>query len=285
MKCISEPNSNDLISNRALFDAFVYTPLEQAAEELEKRKNNQNLAQYISYSLPAGFLQNFKGHKNALLARQIATPNFELQQFSRLVDALPGFKKTIMTLHKDKFTPCNASKYHLGKIVCHDGNLPNGKKTSVQAVDFIKYNGKKLSDVETIWGQPLADFHNELLQMGISGNVTNTIAQLECSNWVSKMGKTAKEYYSKFLLLFLQNGILFENFLLKEKGETAFTQEVFLPAFMNVMKETGMKPLIVPFLPAESEGNNFWNCYPESLYQFVKNKVEAASVHLHKIAA
>lgn len=284
MKTTLLPNIDELIADRQYFDAFVYTPMDQALKALELRKENSNITQYINQILPSGIPGFFKGYKNAILGRQIATPNFELNEFCSVANKLPGFKKKLLVMHQDKFTPCNESKYHLGKIVCSSGNVLGGRTKSVMAVDFNKFSGKKISEVQTLWGQGLVDFHNELLQRSLPKELTSEISQFEGSDWIARLGKTAKEFYSKILLLFLQNGILFENFLLKEKGETRFTKEVFLPAFIKIMTETGHKPLIVPFLPTESEESNFWNHYPYEYYEFVRSK-RALTENILDIAA
>jgi hypothetical protein len=279
MKTIFNPGIDKLLSDRQCFNSFVYTPVEQAVKELEYRKgNNQNL--------PFGFPQHFEGEKNAVLGRQIASPNFELMKFSSVADSLPGFKKIVLEMHIDKFTPnVNATKYHLGKIVFNDENDQNGKTKSIMAVDFNENSGKKLSEVKTIWGQRFVDFHSEFLEYCLSKESSRKINQLEASQWVFQAGKSAKEYYPKYLSLFLQNGILFENFLMKEKNESTFTKEVFLPAFIKIMQETGVKPLIVSFLPIESEGSNYWNHYSADYFEFIRKKMEVSEIIRSKVAA
>ena len=286
MKTIFTPCIDELISDRHYFNSFVYTPIEMAVKELELRKGNTNILQYTNKNLPVGIPQNLKGEKNAIFGRQIASPNFELMKFLNVADTLHGFKKTTIVMHQDKFTPGNnETKYHLGKIVFNNGNIQNGTRKSIMAVDFNENAGKKISEVKTIWGQGLVDFHNELLEYGLKKESKTGINQFEGSDWLFQLGKTAREYYPKLLLLFLQNGILFENFLMKEKGESTFTKEVFLPAFIKIMQETGLKPLIVSFLPIESEGSSFWNYYSEEYFEFVRTKIELSEILQRKVAA
>ena len=286
MKTFFTPYIDALIADRDYFNSFVYTPIEEAVKELERRKGDNSLKEYITTNLPAGIPQNFEGEKNAILGRQLATPNFELKEFYKMADKLTGFKKTAIVMHRDKFTPGNnETKYHLGKIVFNNGCIQRGAAKSVMAVNFNEWAGKKISEVKTIWGQSLVDFHDELLQYSLMKEPSGGINQFEGSEWLSQLGKNAKEYYSRLLLLFMQNGILFENFLMKEKGESTFTKEVFLPAFIKIMTETGRKPLIVSFLPMESEGNNFWNYYPEEYFEFVNNKIEESEILQNKVAA
>ena len=286
MKTVFTPSIDDLMSDRQYFNAFVYTHIEQAVKELEFRKGDQRIAQFVNSNLPMGAPAAFKNERNAVLARQLASPNFEFMKFSNVASKLNGFNKIVLEMHKDKFTPSdNLTKYHLGKIVFNNSRMHHGGNTSIMTVDFNKYGGKKLSEVKTVWGQDFVDFHNELLQYSVDNNFNSDTTLFEASEWVSTLGKSASEYYSKFLSLFLQNGILFENFLLKEKAETSFTREVFLPAFIKIIQETGVKPLIVSYLPIETEGNNFWNYYPDEYFEFVNNKLEMAKMEEPNVAA
>ena len=284
MKTYVSPCIDELIEDRDYFNSFVYTPIDQAIKELETRKDNVSLSDHINKCMPNGIPSIFNGWRNAILGRQLATPNFELKKFDSVVNQLPGFKKTTIVMHKDKFTPGNnVTKYHLGKIVFSNGSIQSGTK-SIMAVDFNENAGKKISEVKTIWGQSLIDFHNELMDYSLL-NTSSPIQQFEGSEWLSQLGKSAKEYYPKLLLLFLQNGLLFENFLLKEKFESTFTRDIFLPAFLKIIEETGKKPLIVSFLPMETEVDNFWNFYSEQYYQFVHNKIEMSEILRNKAAA
>ena len=47
--------------------------------------------------------------------------------------------------------------------------------------------------------------------------------------------------------------------------EFEFTKNVFLPAFIQVWKSTGKKPLIVPLVPTNEEGNLQLFYYPPDL--------------------
>ena len=274
MKILYIPNIDELMANRHLFNSFVYTTPGQAVAELECRKENQKLRQYINGLLPSAIPNNFLGEKNAVLGRQLATPNFEMREFYRVADTLPGFKKTIITMYSDKFTPGNNEiKYHLAKLVFNRAVIQENKGRSIMTVDFNKNSGKKFSEVKTEWGQSLVELHEQLLEYSSMTGPDRGIHQFEGSEWLSRLGKNAREYYTKLLLIFLQNGILFENFLLEGESESRFTKEVFLPAFINIIKETGLKPLIAPFLPIETEGNRFWNFYPEKYFEFVRNKM------------
>jgi len=282
MKTCTIPDIQSLMDDQAYFNSFVYTPADEAVKQLELRQGNQAIQEYIHHNLPEGFPAAFAGNKNAIIGRQLATPNFEMMKFFEEAEKLNGFKKTVIVMHQDKFTPGNnQTKYHLGKLVFsneHNWQHCNNTK-SIMSVDFNTNAGKKFSEVSTVWGQGLVEFHKELLEISPLGQEgSNKLHQFEGSDWLKTLGNNAKEYYPKLLALFLQNGILFENFLLKEKGESAFTKEVFLTAFIHIIKETGFKPLIVSFLPLETEGSNFWNYYPGEYFGYTSNKMKMAEM-------
>jgi hypothetical protein len=285
MKTIIIPDIDVLMNDRQCFNDFVYTDIAQAEHELHSRQGNGAIAHFIEANLPSGIPSAFKHEKNAVLARQLATPNFEFMQFSAIADGLSGFNKLVMEMHKDKFTPAdNLTKYHLARLIFREAG-PGRANRSLTTVDFNEHAGKPISEVKTRWGQNLVEFHADLMQQAIGKKLITPTASFEASAWVSTLGRSADVFYSKFLCLFLQHGILFENFLLKEKAERRFTKEVFLPAFIKITRETGIKPLIVSYLPFETEGNDVWNHYPAGYFNFVNNNLEKAGMMQCYIAA
>ncbi|HEU0080456.1 MAG TPA: hypothetical protein VFQ72_00310 [Candidatus Paceibacterota bacterium] len=261
-----------LISDREAFSEFVYTPLLEAVNELEKRKRNRGLLSYIERSLVAGVPDAFEDKSCAVMFRQIATPNYEVRRFISVADVLSdAFKPLFFEYLEDKFTDNNEWKYNLCKMSFYAGTGKKGgqKIDRVNIVDFNRFKGKRLSEITTVWGQKLGDFHREFLTQTYS-HIDNT-SFYDASGWFSKCGGNAKDYYVHFLRLFLQHGILFENFMLDVK-EKEFTRDVFLPAFIKVMKESGYRPLIVALEPTEIEGDSFWMCHPHNTIGFVKNK-------------
>jgi hypothetical protein len=263
-----------LVSDRNAFNDFVYTSLESAQEQLDIRKNDLKLKEYINSNLTSGVPEIFASGKLAVLFRQIATPNYEVRRFVSIVDALgKEYKPLFFEYTEDKFTDNNEWKYNLCKMSFFAGKGKKGgsKIERLNIIDFNSCRGKKLSEIVTIWGQKLTDFHREL--------VVNTYSHLDknvfydASGWFVKSGGNAKEYYAHFLRLFLQNGILFENFMLNDM-EISFTKEVFLPALIRIRNESGKKPLIVALEPTDIEGDNFWMCHPHESIGHIKDKLK-----------
>ena len=100
-----------------------------------------------------------------------------------------------------------------------------------------------------------------------------TVAFWDSSKWCEENGKSPKEYYKIFFLLFVTHGVLFENFLLNEE-ESEFSKNVILPSLEWVMNETGLKPLIVPIDPIDTENDNYWYYYSSSAKLFIKDKLK-----------
>lgn len=265
-------NIDSLVADREAFNAFVYTPLEQAIDSLKEREANEELREKVKSILPNGIPEILEGKKSAILFRHLATPNYEIRRFVSIIDVIDHLDPVFWEYHSDKFTSNNECKHALGKMSFHFGRGKKGGQiiNRVNVIDFNTYNGKKISDVKTVWGESLIDFHHNLF--------TNTYPKIDhsaffdASEWFSKSGGNAKEYYKYFLTLFLQNGILFENFMLDEK-EMSFTKEVFLTAFIEVYKQTGFKPLIVALSPTDIEGDHFWMCHPGESEEHIKNKI------------
>lgn len=260
-----------LVTHRESFNDFVYTPLKEAIEQLKERQNNEDLKAVIKEILPQGIPPIFDGKKSAVLFRHIATPNYEIRRFVSIIDALDDLEPVFWEYHTDKFTSNNECKHALGKLSFHFGKGKKGGQiiNRLNVIDFNSYNGKKICEVKTTWGESLVDFHHDLF--------TKTYPKIDLSrifdgsDWFLKSGGNAKEYYRHFLTLFLQNGILFENFMLDEK-EMTFTKEVFLTAFIAVYEQTGYKPLIVALAPTDIEGDHFWMCHPGESEDHIKNK-------------
>lgn len=264
-----------LIGSRAAFNEFVYTPLDQALLELEKRSKDVVLENTVQEILPAGLPEPLKTGHGAIIFRQLATPNYEIKRFINIIDVISGIHPIIWEYHSDKFTSNNECKHALGKMHFYGGKgkLGGAKIETLNIIDFNTYNGKKINEVKTLWGQSLVDHHHELLDLEYVNHEIKPYHLFDSSDWFSKSGGSAKEYYKNFLTLFVQNGILFENFMLDQK-EMAFTRDVFLPAFIEVIRQTGHKPLIVALEPTDIEGDKFWLCYPPNSLGPIKGKIE-----------
>ena len=94
----------------------------------------------------------------------------------------------------------------------------------------------------------------------------------DASKWFKNNGKKAEDYYVNFFLLFVSHGILFENFLMKGT-EGDFSKKIVLPALEEVERLTGLKPLIVPIPPMDTEEEEHWISYHPKIKKHIKNNL------------
>jgi hypothetical protein len=257
--------------DREAFNSFVYCPLDKAVQELKKRQSNKRLEEYVERILPAGIPEIMRGKQNIALFRHIATSNYEISRFVMVADSFPEFQPLILEYTSDKFNDRNECKYYLGKLRFHKGINKKGE-TMFERVNIIKFNesnNKPISSLFTHWGERLVDFHHRLFNASfpqLKGGV------YDLSDWLHKVGPSAKQYYKSFFTLFIKDAILFENFLLDGK-EDSFTKEIILPALEDIQKECNVKPLIVALEPTDIEGDQFWLSHPYKVKQLLDEKM------------
>lgn len=242
------------------FEKLVYTQLDTAVEELRARQSDPKLKAYVDALLTHGLPEPIKDRLAIVLFRHIATPNYEVMRFLNAADSLTDYKPLVLEYTKDKFNNRNEWKFSLAKLRFHKGMNKAGEPIIEykNIIDINDANNKPLREVTTVFGTSLVDFHHGLLQKHFPHF---TDAAYDLSEWLHAYGHTAREYYKYFLAIFLQNGILFENFLVDGK-EAGFTEEIILPALAELRAESGYKPLIVPLEPTTIEGDAFWLSHP-----------------------
>ncbi len=247
--------------NRRYFDQEVYVSFDYAIKEIERRRKDPELKEKIEKYL-GEIPKPFEMGINAVLFRFIATPQFETKRFYDIVTGF-GIRPLFWEYYNDKFHSGNHCKYTLGKLFIYKGmgktNKSIIKKETI--LDFNTSNGKQMKELFTIKGEKFIDFHHKLLERIIPDSREYLF---DASDWLKSQGGKSDKYYEKFLVLFLCHGVLFENFLL-DKTEFDFNQNIFLPAFLKIEKEFGIKPLIVAIAPTEIEGSEFWNSYPHQI--------------------
>jgi hypothetical protein len=275
MESLIPPEQIDLdhtLSNRAVFNGLLYTPWREALEELERRRTDAKLDEYLKELLPRGIPECMRGKKSMALFRHIATSNYEIHRFLITADALTDLFPLVLEYTDDKFNDRNVGKYFLGKLCFHKGMNKNGQSMweAIRIIDFNGSNNKPISSIKTLWDEPLVKFHHQLFAAAFpqfAGSAS------DISAWLHGFGPSAKDYYKPFLSLFLRDAILFENFNAEEK-EVPFTKEVILPAFLDIMKDTGKKPLIVTLAPTDIEGDQFWHSHPYKEKELITENME-----------
>ena len=259
-----------LCSNHEEFNKFVYTPIEEAIKELERRRKDKKLEKKVSEFLNGNIPEPFLKKEKFVLARHLITPNHEVSRFLFIADAMeldPLFFEYL----DDKLIFKNPWKYSLGKIPFYGGRAKNEsmKIKNVGIIDFDSSHGKKISSINTKWGQSLVDFHHEFFDNRFP-KFKDSI--FNASDWYSSNGGSPADYYEKFLALFIRHGVLFENFLL-DQTELEFTKKIILSSIINVSNKFGLKPLIVALEPTDVENDDFWYCHPDCTSEFVNKKL------------
>jgi hypothetical protein len=225
--------------------------------ELDKRQSDKNLIkkieEYLGTTLPEPFDNENKNF--AVLFRHIFTPDYEIEKFLEKAHNL-NLEPVLIEYLDDKFVPENDDKRALAKLLFFRGIFKDGeiKFDVFKIVDFDFYKGKKISDIKTFWSESLSDFHHRILSYYHPDIIKNIF---DYSNWFHENGGLAQKYYYNFLVLFLRNAVLFDNFRYEGK-EGEFCKNVFEPALKYVKEKFNLSPLITPIQSVEDENNPKW---------------------------
>ena len=251
----------------------MYTPLDEAKEEVWKRWNDADLRRRVQEYVKE-VPQILSMRPKAVMWRQVASPNFESYAIVEASKKI-GLKPLCLEYNTDKFCTRNSDKVLLGKMVFYNGTGKNGGQkpvTTAFSINFEECEMKRFDEIQTIWGKSFIDFHHCLMERHLSD-----VEFIDHAQWVAKIGRDPMKYYDRFLALFICHGILFENFLL-EGSEGQFTRDIAWPAIRKVTDHFGLKPLIVRLLPEESEADPYWCWYPGHLEEEVRRLMAGGAV-------
>ena len=259
---------NKIMSDKKIFCEVVYTSLSDAIIILENRQKDKELVAKIEELLKGNIPEPLKKlDKYGVQSRQLATPNHDTHWFLELTKDR-GLRPVFLEYYEDKLTSNNSAKYSLGVLPLHKkiNKLGDFIEEKFSIVNFSKDDGKKIKDILTFSGKPLIDFHHNLFEF--FGSKEDSYHFYDNSKWFKENGGNATDYYTNFLLLFVCNGIFFENYLLSEE-EGEFTKNVFLPAFEKVINLTGVKPIIVPIPPMDNQNDSHWFAYDYKIKPYI----------------
>ena len=137
-----------LVADRKAFNAFVYTPLDEAILELKQRRADTALTEKVHGLLGGDIPEPFQIGPRAVLFRQLATPNYETRHFMDVLGSFPTSPKPLFwEYYEDKFTPNNYLKLSLGKLKFL---LGIGKKQGRNATAILSTNVGILAGKEAI---------------------------------------------------------------------------------------------------------------------------------------
>jgi hypothetical protein len=245
-----------------------------ALAELERRRENPEVKRRVEEFFGGDIPDYVKGDPILYLARHIVTPNFETIRFINLMGEL-GHQVVVSQDTKGLFVSQNLIKRALCKLpVCTRVTQKNGKLNehyqNISIVDFNTADGKTFSELKTLWGEGLIDFHARLFtELGL-----RTAETPDDAEWIDRHGRgDLLEHYKQLLMLFVVHGVFFENYNLDDDHEIDFIKEVLWPACDFVEARTGYRPLIVPIFPAAPESYNFWISYPREVLDIVRKSM------------
>jgi hypothetical protein len=240
----------------------VYVDIDEARAEIRRRWANVGLRRALTPHVEQIEGQRF-GSPVAWKGTHVATPDHSFFAFVTHANSI-GLPFVVGEYLDDKFYPQNRDKYHLARLFFHHGT---GRKGGVRLVprtivEMTQSQGRQLRAITTLWGESLPSAHHRMLRAAHERQT----ALVDLSGYFSANGGDPREYYVRYLSIFVCHAVLFENFLPSE----AFTQDVFLPAFREVVARYGVRPLIVPLAPRDWEDDIYWWCHPGYLSAFLE---------------
>ncbi len=248
----------------------LLTTPEAAVEEIQRRRENPKLMQQVADFLHGDIPPHFIGAQPiAYLARHVATPSFETLHFIEIGKQL-GLPIVIGEDIKDKFVSNNCLKYALGKLSVVKGMTRNSDEIIERftIVNFDEAQGKPLSEVKTIFGEPLISIHANLLKEIYPEGVHI----VDESTWIDRHHRgDLFEHYKRVLALTLVHSIMFETYVAEDYE---FVETVLKPAFAHIESTFGYKPLISELIPPEIQRQRNWDAYPSVVYPFLKKRFD-----------
>jgi hypothetical protein len=250
--------------------SHLFTPLDTAVEEINSRRSDKVLVdrviEYLQGDIPEHFLSK---EPIFYLSRFIATPNFETLH---VLELAKGYPYQVVLGHdcKGAFDARNEIKWALGKLPVVKGISKNGDEIIeyFTLIDFSSSYGHPLCDIETKLGVSMAQFHESLF----THVHADKIVIRDESDWVDRNFRDdIFQQYKRMLALLCVHGIMFESYI---PAEYEFMREVVYPAFREVERDLGVKPLIVEHITADEETLRNWNSYPQELYPHIKKQFE-----------
>jgi len=236
----------------AVDGAEIYTPVEQALDELRRRRQDHALVARVTAFLDGDIPEYLKEHDCFVLPRHIATPNNEalyvLGQARRF-----GVRAVFSQDPKDRFTSVNNLKRRLARPhVCEE--TPNGRRYGkLDIVDVPQAEGLPIDEVRCRDGKRLLDFHN-----GLFDKIAGTdFLVADDSDWIDRNHRGDRtSHYQKFLALFVTHGVVFEDF--ETGNDPQFLQQFVRPALADMRRTLGVLPIIVrPYPEGSSPDERF----------------------------
>lgn len=195
----------------------------------------------------------------AVLARHLATPNYEMLWFLRLARR-HGFRALIVEHSSDKFTAQNPTKRALATVPIVTGRTEKGQPIvrRQRVVDLASAEGLRLDEIVTRSGERLLQYHHRKLSEVMGREAP---ACIDLRELLPRGEMSPAKYYREFFGMLSGHLTLFEDFVADEQT-AAFFQKTVLPAWRDVVILTGRRPQIVRLSPGRRATAQLWSAYP-----------------------
>lgn len=234
----------------------IYSTWAHARSELARRRETglaEEVQKYWGHLGPP-FLPRLQ-NPAAILSRPVATPNYETIKFHSDVMGLQ-MHPFILEL-PGKFVSINAEKRHLWRME-FSTEVFGPVQTRLKLFDRQSAEGRIFGAIILESGGSPLDLHRKLLMASIPQHM----CVIDMTVWFQQLKSTFSDYYMRFMMLFLCHAVWFENFFLSDHRERQLIELVIFPAYKSVVRTFGCRPLIVRFLPEETESSVDWHKYP-----------------------
>lgn len=195
----------------------------------------------------------------AVLARQVATPNYEMLRFVRLARR-NGFQPLVIEHRTDRFTVHNPTKRALATLPILLGRGRDGQTIlrRQKILDPSQAEGRRLEEIATRSGEGLIAYHHRKLLQIMGSEAPRVIDMTEI---VSACGAGASAYYLEFFKMLTGGLVLLEDFVADDQT-AAFFERTVRPAYQQAMADTGHRPQIARLVPGRRTSSPFWIAYP-----------------------
>lgn len=198
----------------------------------------------------------------AILARHVATPNYETLWFARLARR-HGFQAIVIEHRSDRFTAHNPAKNTLARLPIVTGRSRNGRPIIRRHVlfDVREHEGRPFDEIVTDSGEPLVAYHHRKLAevMGADAPGIMDLRQI-----LPRPMSDPFLYYREFFKMLYGHLVLLEDFVADEQT-AAFFQKTVLPAWREAVADTGQRPQIARIVPGRRTSSPMLLAYPAAM--------------------
>jgi hypothetical protein len=233
-------------------DKDIYVDVEEARQRFEARPYPEE-GRLPSLFGPVG------SRPTAVLARQVASPCYEVLWFAR-VARRHGYRPVVIEHRSDRFTVHNPYKRSLATLPIVVGRSRNGRSIlrRQKVVDLVAAEGRGLQEVVTTSGEGLLDYHHRKLDLVMGAEAPQVIDLLDI---LPGCATDPNLYYLEFFKMLSRRLVLFEDFVADDQT-AAFFQRTILPAYRRAVTDTGRVPQIARLVPGKRTSSPFWMSYP-----------------------